>query len=203
MVLKEAYHYMNCLNELINEAQSFLTKSDFITETEQIHKKSKANPNAKDESFTLQTAVDYQFKPLDICDFLKKAFKEKEKLFSAIVEAKKTTDIDIDSAISVNKSKQSYLYTLKLMLHEKPRVFMTTGTGYAFSNDGVQVPYNYDIDNYKQIKYNKSKVKETIKLLQKEVETTSTKLDVIQATTEVNYTPIWDISDTLDDILSN
>lgn len=201
MVLKEAYHYMNYLNNLINEAEGLLKTPGFITKVTEIHKKSKSNPDADDETIEVQPSIEYNFTPMELCDFVQKVIDEKTILFSKIIEAKKNTEIDIDSSISVNKAKQSFLEYLQSMLNIKPRQYTSTGTGYNFNNEGVQVPYNYEIQNTQNIEYDKNKVKEIIKNLRKETEDTSIKLDVIQATTEVDYIPIWDINDTLDDIL--
>lgn len=54
MILKEAYRYQNYLNTLIRDAESYLMKKDFITETKQTHNRNKVNPDATDETIEVQ-----------------------------------------------------------------------------------------------------------------------------------------------------
>lgn len=202
MVLKEAYRYQNYLTDLINEARDYLNKRGFITTTEQKHKRIKANPDATDEVVVLENGYEVEFTPMQLVDFIMDAIEEKQKLSDAIVEAKKKTEIDIDSSISLNKIKQAYINTLNAMASVKPSNKIERGIGYRFNPvDGNQVSYYYDIENVTTINYDRDNVRKLAKKLQKETDGVSTKLDTIQITTEINFAPKWDISDTLEDVV--
>lgn len=202
MVLKEAYHYQNYLTELIDEAKRYLTKRDFITTTKQKHNRNKANPDAQDEVIEVPNPYTVEFTPMNLVDFIIKAITEKEKLSEAIVSAKKSTEIDIDAAIALNKIKQGCISVLSAMVNTKALEKKTQGTDYKINQiDGNQMKYYYDIDETIVINYDRNDVKGLIKKLTKETDDVSMKLDAIQITTEVAYDPIWDIGDSLEDVV--
>lgn len=200
MILKEAYRYQNYLNTLIRDAESYLMKRDFITETKQTHSRNKVNADAKDETIEVQKPYQVEFTPMDLVDFIVKAIEEKQKLSDAIVSAKKMTEIDIDSAISMNKVKQNYVTILNNMANTKAVERTTTGTDYKFNINNEQVPYRYEVQEIVSIDYNRNDVKALAKKLTKETDEISTKLDTIELTTNVDYEPVWDY-DTLEDVV--
>ena len=201
MVLKEAYRYQNYLDKLIRDAQSYLMKKDFITQTVQTHNRKKVNQEAEDETIEVKSSYTVEFKPMDLVNFIVKAIEEKQKLSDAIVKAKKSTEIDIDSSVAMNKAKQAYIAVLGMMANTKPSESVTRGTGYKFNADGDQTSYYYDIENVTTISYDRNDVRGLIKKLQKETDDVSTKLDTIQITTLVDYTPVWDLNDNLEDVV--
>lgn len=201
MVLKEAYRYQNFLSELISSAQIYLCKKDFITKTEQTHNRKKANPEAEDEKIEVKTSYNVDFTPMQLVDFINKALNEKQKLFNAILVAKRNTEIDIDSSIAMNKIKQSYISVLTSMTKVKSSESVTKGSAYKFNADGDQITYYYDIDNITTINYDRNDIRGIIKKLQKETDEVSVKLDAIQSTVQVDYEPIWDLSDSLEDVV--
>lgn len=202
MVLKEAYRYQNYLTELIDEAERYLTKRDFITTTKQTHNRSKANPEAQNETLEVPSLYTVEFTPMNLVDFITKAITEKEKLSEAIVVAKKNTEIDIDASIALNKIKQGYISVLSSMSNIKSSEKKTRGTDYKINQvDGNQMSYYYDIEEVVSINYDRNDVKGLIKKLTKETDDVSMKLDAIQITTEVEYEPIWDIGDSLEDVV--
>lgn len=203
MVLKEAYRYQNYLDSLIREAQSYLSKRDFITTTKQTHNRKKANSDAEDEVVEVQKPYTVEFTPNELVDFLVKAIGEKHKLSDSIVAAKKTTEIDIDSSIAMNKVKQNYLSVLTTMSNVKATEKKTRGSDYRINAiDGNQVAYYYDVDEVASIDYDRNDVKNLIKKLQKETDEISIKLDVIQLTTDVNYIPVWELNTPLEDAVT-
>lgn len=202
MVLKEAFRYQNFLTNLINEAENYLQRRDFITTTKQTHNRNKANPDAQDETIEVPSNYSVEFSPMDLVEFIVKAIKEKEKLSNAIVSAKKNTEIDIDASIALNRVKQEYISVLSSMSNTKASEKKTRGTDYKINQiDGNQMSYFYDIDEVVSINYDRNDVKGLIKKLSKESDEISTKLDVIQITTEVNYIPVWDMDDSLEDVV--
>lgn len=201
MVLKEAYRYQNYLNSLINEAQSYLYKRDFITTTKQTHNRKGVNPDADDEEIVVQKPCNVEFEPKDVIDFIVVAINEKQKLSDAIVLAKKSTAIDIDSAIAMNKIKQGYVSILNSMGVTKSSERITTGRGYKFNADGEQTSYCYDVSEVVSIDYDRKNVRELAKKYMKDTDEVSTQLDKIEIATEVSYVPIWDIGDSLDEVV--
>ena len=201
MVLKEAYRYQNFLTELISAAQAYLWKPDFITVQTQNHNKNKVNPDAENEIITVQD-VEADFTPKQVIDFLVKAIAEKEKLANAIAEAKKTAAIDIDSSVSMNKVKQTYINILKNMAARKSSQVESQGTDYKFDVNGEQKSYRYPVVTVTEINYDRNNVRNLYKKYQKETDETSMKLDEIQISTIVDFVPEWDISDTFEEIVT-
>ena len=202
MILKEAYRYQNYLNTLIRDAESYLMKKDFITETKQTHNKNKVNPDATDETIEVQKPYQVEFTPMDLVDFIVKAIEEKQKLSDAIVIAKKSAEIDIDSAIAMNKVKQNYITILNNMANTKAVERTTTGTDYKFNISNEQVSYRYEVQEIVSIDYDRNDVKALAKKLTKETDEISTKLDTIELTTNVDYDPVWDYDNLEDVVLS-
>lgn len=201
MILKEAYRYQNYLSNLISSAGGYLCKKDFITETTQTHNRKKVNPEAEDEVMVVKTSYNVDFTPMQLIEFINKALVEKQKLTNAIDTAKKNTEINIDSSIEMNRIKQGYIGVLSSMTKTKSSETVSRGSGYKFNADGNQVAYYYDIDNVTTINFDRNDVKGILKKLQRETDDISTKIDAIQATAEVDYEPIWDLSDSLEDIV--
>jgi len=201
MILKEAYRYQNYLSNLISSAEGYLCKKDFITETTQTHNRKKVNPEAEDEVMVVKTSYNVDFTPMQLIEFINKALVEKQKLTNAIDTAKKNAEINIDSSIEMNRIKQGYIGVLSSMTKTKPSETVSRGSGYKFNTDGNQVAYYYDIDNVTTINFDRNDVRGISKKLQKETDDVSIKIDAIQATTEVDYEPIWDLSDSLEDIV--
>ena len=201
MILKEAYRYQNYLSNLVSSAEGYLCKKDFITETTQTHNRKKVNPEAEDEVMVVKTSYNVDFTPMQLVDFISKALKEKQKLSDAILTAKRNTEIDIDTSIAMNKIKQNYISVLTSMVKVKSSEIVSKGSAYKFNADGDQVTYYYDIDNITTINYDRNDIRGIIKKLQKETDEVSIKLDAIQSTVQVDYEPIWDISDSLEDIV--
>lgn len=201
MILKEAYRYQNYLSNLVSSAEGYLCKKDFITETTQTHNRKKVNPEAEDEVMVVKTSYNVNFTPMQLIEFINKALVEKQKLTNAIDTAKKNAEINIDSSIEVNKIKQGYISVLSSMTKTKSSETVSRGSGYKFNADGNQVAYYYDIDNVTTINFDRNDVRSILKKLQRETDDVSTKIDAIQATAEVDYEPIWDLSDSLEDII--
>lgn len=201
MILKEAYRYQNYLSNLVSSAEGYLCKKDFITETTQTHNRKKVNPEAEDEVMVVKTSYNVDFTPMQLIEFINKALVEKQKLTNAIDTAKNNAEINIDSSIEMNRIKQGYISVLSSMTKTKSSETVSRGSGYKFNADGNQVAYYYDIDNVTTINFDRNDVRSILKKLQRETDDVSTKIDAIQATAEVDYEPIWDLSDSLEDII--
>ena len=201
MILKEAFRYQNYLTSLFVQATSYLSREDFITTTTQNHNRSMVNPDAQDEKISVPKVFNVDYKPNDLIDFVVKLIDEKQKLSNAITEAKKSLDMDIDAAMSMNKTKQDFISVLRRMASIKSTESEKEGTSYKFNNDGDQVSYRYPVKEVKAIDYNRNTVKGLISKFKKETDEISTARDRIDIMTDVDYTPVWEVDTPLEDIL--
>lgn len=201
MILKEAFRYQNYLTSLFTQATGYLSREDFITTTTQKHNRTKVNPDAQDEDIVAPKTFTVDYKPNDLINFVVKLIDEKQKLSNAITDAKKTLDIDIDAAMSMNKVKQDFISVLRRMVSIKPSESDKEGTSYKFNNDGDQVSYRYPVKEVKTIDYDRNAVKGLISKYKKETDEISTARDRIDIMTDVDYTPVWEVDTPLEDIL--
>ena len=201
MILKEAFRYQNYLSSLFVQATGYLSREDFITTTTQKHNRTKVNPDAHDEDIVVPKVFTVDYKPNDLIDFVVKLIDEKQKLSNAITEAKKSLDIDVDAAMSMNKTKQDFISVLRRMASIKSSESDKEGTSYKFNNDGDQVSYRYPVKEVKTIDYDRNAVKGLISKYKKETDQISTTRDRIDIMTEVDYTPLWEVDTPLEDIL--
>ena len=201
MILKEAFRYQNYLTSLFVQATSYLSREDFITTTTQNHNRSMVNPDAQDKKISVPKVFNVGYKPNDLIDFVVKLIDEKQKLSNAITEAKKSLDMDIDAAMSMNKTKQDFISVLRRMASIKSTESEKEGTSYKFNNDGDQVSYRYPVKEVKTIDYDRNAVKGLISKYKKETDEISTTRDRIDIMTDVDYTPVWEVDTPLEDIL--
>ena len=202
MILKEAFRYQNYLTTLFDQITNYLSRESFITTTTQEHNRTKVNPDAQDEKIVVAKPFNVDRNPNDLIDLAVRLIEEKQKLSDAITTAKKSSSMDIDAAMAMNKIKQEFIRTLRLMASIKPSETEKEGTSYRFNNEGNQVAYRYPIKEVKSIDFNRNDVKGLISKYKKETDAVSTERDRIDIVTEVDYTPVWDVDTPLDDILA-
>ncbi|MBQ2884683.1 MAG: hypothetical protein IJE43_13045 [Alphaproteobacteria bacterium] len=201
MNLKESYRYANYLDDLLNKASSYLRNDKFVTTTKQEHLRSKVNSEATDEVIDVQKPYDVEFTPNDVINFAVKVLAEKEKLADAIAIAKANAEINIDTAIALNKKKQYFANTLEALSNIKPRQRTTSGKAYRFNINNEQVPYTYDIEETTTIDFNRNDVRNLVKKYLKEADEISAKLDAIEINTQVLFECSWDVNDNFEDIV--
>ena len=201
MNLKESYRYANYLDDLLNKASSYLRNDKFVTTTKQEHLRSKVNSEATDEIIDVQKPYDVEFTPNDVINFAVKVLAEKEKLADAIAVAKANAEINIDTAIALNKKKQYFANTLEALSNIKPRQRTTSGKAYRFNINNEQVPYTYDIEETTTIDFDRNDVRNLVKKYLKETDEISAKLDAIEINTQVVFECSWDVNDSFEDIV--
>lgn len=201
MNLKESYRYANYLDDLLNKASSYLRNDKFVTTTKQEHLRSKVNSEATDEVIDVQKPYDVEFTPNDVINFAVKVLAEKEKLADAIAIAKANAEINIDTAIALNKKKQYFANTLEALSNIKPRQRTTSGKAYRFNINNEQVPYTYDIEETTTIDFDRNDVRNLVKKYLKETDEISAKLDAIEINTQVVFECSWDVNDNFEDIV--
>lgn len=201
MNLKESYRYANYLDDLLNKASSYLRNDKFVTTTKQEHLRSKVNSEATDEVIDVQKPYDVEFTPNDVINFAVKVLAEKGKLADAIAIAKANAEINIDTAIALNKKKQYFANTLEALSNIKPRQRTTSGKAYRFNINNEQVPYTYDIEETTTIDFDRNDVRNLVKKYLKETDEISAKLDAIEINTQVVFECSWDVNDSFEDIV--
>lgn len=201
MNLKESYRYANYLDNLLNTAYTYLRNKGFVTTTVEEHLRKQSNPDVENETIEAQKPFDVEFSPNDVIDFVVKVIEEKEKLSESIAEAKGTIEINIDNAIAMNKKKQGFVSVLNGIADIKPSETKTTSKSYKFDINGEQKPYVYDVNRKTSIDFDRTDVRNLIKKYLKETDEISAKLDLIEITTQVDFTPTWDINEKFEELV--
>ena len=201
MNLNQSYRYSNFLDGLLVKSYYYLNNMNFVTTTKEEHLKSKANPDAQDETINVAKSFDVDFTPNDVIDFTISVINEKERLYSAIANAKITTEINIDNSISINKKKQEFISVLKNMATIKNAEVQTSGRDYKFDVNGEQKPYTYTVNCETHIDFDRNDVKKLIKKYSKECDEISNKLDEIEIITQIEFEPKWDVNDSYEDLV--
>lgn len=202
MNLKESYRYQNKFQKLLQEVQNYLYDSSNVTMVTQEHFRSKANAEAVDEKIDATKDKALKFDVNIIGDFAMHLIDLKEELGKAIATAKANAQIDIDTAISNNKSKQYLASVFNRMANIKSTERIATGTGYKFNAEGNQVGYRYEVKEVQTIDFDRNKFKSMARNLLKESDEISNLLDKIEVETTVNFTSPYDVNDSLEDALT-
>lgn len=200
MKLKEAFRYQNALKQWIEEAESFLTNRNNIVKIEETHKKSLVNKEESDVVKEINNRV-IDVEPNTMIDFIYDLVEEKNKVSQAISEAKRNSDVDLDVSIEINKSKQRLANIYNRLSNVKNSQKTRTDRAYKFNVEGNQTPYVYEVDEVTSIDYDRNKVRKLQKKLEKTCDETSTKIETLQLTIEVNHTPKYDVNDSFADLI--
>jgi hypothetical protein len=209
--IKEAGRYSNFLSSKIEEMSNIPydeieSKLEKITE---FHKKSSANPNAKDKIIEVKKDDAYDVGPKRILEVIKEMIEEKVNLAMAISLAKadnfakvEEKEMDIDSAIEYSKQLRrlasNFFYPL---MDRENRTIKETSNGYAFNVEGNQVPYIYEVDKTIELLYDKKvfiKEKKELLLLADKL---SAAVEKVMSSDIVEFTPKYNYLDSTKDIL--
>ena len=201
MNLKESYRYANFLDTLIGRSINLLNTENFTTVKEQTHLRHKSNPNADNEIVVVPKSFAIEANTMNIIDFSMIVFAEREALHNAIAEAKKKMEINMDAALSANKRKHDFIRTLQFLSGLKSAERQISGNDYMLNAENNQVKYFYTINEVMTIDFDRNQVKGLMKRLLKETDETSNKLDALEITTEIDFTPIFDVNDTFEDLV--
>lgn len=201
MNLKEAFRYQNFLERTVEGLTAYLSSTSSVMKITQEHLRKRANAEAEDETIDTTSERRIQYPINTLVDFVVLLMAEKEKLCAAISKTKNGCGVDIDSAIAINKWKQSVSHTFAGMGNIKSQERITRGQSYKFNAEGNQVSYAYDVKEVSVIDFDRNKVKSIAKKLIAEADTTSTGIDKIMVDAVVKYDPPYDVNDTLDDML--
>ena len=201
MNLKEAFRYQNKLRSLMDEAQEILSRDSNVTKTKNTYLRHKAIAEAEDETVAATPDTEYYEQITGIAQFLMYLLNEKEALFAAIRKAKDALDIDMDSEVSLNATRQSIARTFKRMndLRSSEQTIPNGGTGYRFNAEGNQISYRCDVKRVTTINYDRNVIRRELSKLNKASDETSTKLDLCLVTSTVDYEPPFDGNDSFAD----
>ena len=196
MNLKEAFQAQNRISELLTYIGVYLSDEDNIMTVTEKHLRSKALAGQQDEAVDASRKGEEDFDIGGLLTIWQKLMQEKEALGLAIGKAKAGMDFNLDAAVDANKSRRAFLSTLQRMAARKSshQLQKGEGKGYVFNNEGNQTAYFYDIDRILTIDYDRNRVRDMAKKLNREAEDISIKIDEALLTTKVDYTLEIDLS---------
>ena len=195
LILREAFRYMNYLDQLSNSALRHLSQNDNLMEITEEHMRSKVQPDAHDEVKSNITEREIDASPDDVINFLMKVYSEREMLATAINNAKIQHCAELDMSQSLNKTRQKIVDRLKTIAALKSREKMLKGTDYCFNQEGNQVQYYYDIRQRAEPQFSRANLKKLIKSMTDTSNSTSNTIDYLLSTVPVNYTPAFDMNE--------
>ena len=196
MNLKEAFRYQNKIQSFMDEAQSILDRDANVTKVENTYLRHKVMPETEDETVFIAPETEYYEQITGIAQFLLYLLSEKDKLFAAIRKAKDALDIDMDSEVSLNATRQSIARTFKRMndLRNSEQTISNGGTGYRFNAEGNQISYRCDVKRVTTINYDRNVIRTELGKLNKKADETSTKIDLCMVTSIVEYELPFDVN---------
>lgn len=203
ITLKKSFEMQNYLSDLLNSALSVLGYNDNITTTKQKHLRNKSYSEAVDEEIVVKKTEELQYTINDLMKFIDVLVNEMDKLTFAINKAKSYNGQFFDGLISMNNKKRSILRRYEMMAKLKPTETVIKGTGEKFNEAGEQVTYRYDIEQVTTIDYDRNEVKKKVSKLRKELDETSDTIDEMQLQSMVDYDPIFEVGETLEDVIAS
>lgn len=203
MTLKEAFRYQNFLDSLLGAAEYYLRdENNFMVITDE-HLRSKAVASAEDEVKDNLADRQLSVKPDVVVDFIMHIYGEKEMLSKAINLAKRQHCEEMDMRMSLNKTRQGIVESLKRMARCKGRETISRGSAYTMNSEGNQVEYRYDIKRTTKIDFDRFAVKKIISKLSAESDKVSTTIDYWLSSVPVDYAPVFDLNDTFEELVEN
>lgn len=201
MNLKEAFRYQNFLDRMFGAAALSIQKRDHCLTQTRKHLCSKVNPEANDFEEEVKVEEEF-FANDDVIKAMLFMIGEKEKLTIAINNAKKSIGLDIDAALAVNKYRQQFNSAVAFMMRFKPCNRVETEIGHKFNVAGDPVDYKYDVEVTSVESYDKDAAKKAMKEIISEADKTSSEIDATKVNTKVEYTPVFDVNDSFEDVMN-
>lgn len=195
MNLKEAFQAQNRINDLLGYIVRYLYETNNVMTVTEKHLRSKALAGQQDEAVDASQKAEEGFDVNGLLSIWQKLMEEKESLGQAIWKAKAGMNFNLDAAVDANKRRRMFLAALQKMATNKGshELQKGAGKGYVFNNDGNQTEYYYDIDRILTIDYDRNKVRSLAKVLHRETEEISLKIDAALLRTQVDYAPGFDL----------
>lgn len=201
MNLKEAFRYQNFLDRIFGVACVSIEKRDHCLTQTRNHLYNKVNPDMENVKEEVKTEEDF-FANDDVIQAMLFLIEEKEKLSIAINKAKESIDMDIDAAVSVNKYRQLLNKSVAFMMRLNPCTRIETGIAQKFNSTGDPVDYKYDVEVTSVEAYDRKAAKKIMKKVISEADKTSAAIDFVKVNTTVDYTPVFDVNDSFEDVMN-
>ena len=201
MNLKESFRYQTAIDSIVLEVARDLSDKENLLEITKTHLRSKSYPEAVDE---VEVIKEDDAIPGDtLLGFMKALVDEKCRLSEAITKAKASIGFDIDAAIASNKIRRSVSKVAREMCNNRSHTEKGRSSAYKFNEAGDQTVYYYDtIVEYKEI-YDRNAALKTARDFASEADEVSAKIELALVSTEVDYEPKFDASDSFDDIIED
>lgn len=201
MNLKEAFRYQNFLDRIFGAACISIEKRDHCLTQTRNHLYNKVNPDMENVKEEVKTEEDF-FANDDVIQAMLFLIEEKEKLSIAINKAKESIDMDIDAAVSVNKYRQLLNKSVAFMMRLNPCTRIETGIAQKFNSTGDPVDYKYNVEVTSVEAYDRKAAKKIMKEVISEADKTSAAIDFVKVNTTVDYTPVFDVNDSFEDVMN-
>lgn len=201
MNLKESFRYQNFLETMMRAAAYSIEDKTHCLRTTKTHLKSKANPDAS--NLTEVVECEKPFTPNDnVIAFMVELVEEREKLTTAIEEAKASVDFNVNAAIESNKFRQTLGSAIKGMLDYSASKKIEQGRDYKFNAEGNQTAYYYDVEVVAEEAYNRESAKKIMRDMIATADSVSSEIDAAMINTKVNYEPKYDVNDSFEDVVA-
>ena len=197
MNLKEAFRFQNKLQSLMDEAERILADDRNITQVKVTALYKKAMPEQENETTVEPAPSEYADHIDAVAAFLLHLLGEREKLSRAIRAAKERQEMDMDSEVSLNSTRQSLASFFRHMvdLRNSEKLLPGGATGYRFNAEGNQVPFRCDAKRVVTIHYDRNRVRSYLKQLTEKSDQVSAQLDRCLINSQVDYDALFDVND--------
>ena len=197
MNLKEAFRFQNKLQSLMDEAERILADDRNITQVKVTALYKKAMPEQENETTVEPAPSEYADHIDAVAAFLLHLLGEREKLSRAIRAAKERQEMDMDSEVSLNSTRQSLASFFRHMvdLRNSEKLLPGGATGYRFNAEGNQVPFRCDATRVVTIHYDRNRVRSYLKQLTEKSDRVSAQLDRCLINSQVDYDALFDVND--------
>ena len=197
MNLKEAFRFQNKLQSLMDEAERILADDRNITQVKVTALYKKAMPEQENETTVEPAPSEYADHIDAVAAFLLHLLGEREKLSRAIRAAKERQEMDMDSEVSLNSTRQSLASFFRHVvdLRNSEKLLPGGATGYRFNAEGNQVPFRCDAKRVVTIHYDRNRVRSYLKQLTEKSDQVSAQLDRCLINSQVDYDAPFDVND--------
>lgn len=201
IILKEAFRHQNFLDRILNATEYYLGNTMNVMSDTERHLRSKVQPDIADVVKESKDDRALPVPPDTVIMFMETVLSEKEKLTTAINNAKVQHCSDLDKSIATNKARQRVVNSLKRLAALRNKNTVTKGFDYCFNNEGNQVQYYYDIEKESKIDFDMAKVKKLISGLSADSDSTSNTIDYWLSSVPVDYVPFFDINSSFEELV--
>ena len=104
--------------------------------------------------------------------------------------------------MAVNKYRQQLNSAVAFMMRFKPCNRVETEIGHKFNVAGDPVDYKYDVEVTSVEAYDRDAAKKAVKEIISDADKTSSEIDAAKVNTKVEYTPVFDVNDSFEDVMN-